>query len=62
MPRGLKIPRGGSKPALHEPPGNVIMAQHQIAICMPEVVERGLADDGVAGDQLVSRHRRHRAL
>jgi hypothetical protein len=38
-------------------PRDVLVAQNQIpALETADVIERGLANDGVAGDQLVGRH------
>jgi hypothetical protein len=60
---GLEDPALGvpERPALaleHEPTADVIVAQNQIAALQgADVIEGGLTDDGVAGDQLVGCHR-----
>jgi hypothetical protein len=53
----LGVPK---RPALtfeHKPAADVTVAENQItALEEADVIERGLANDGITGDQLVSRH------
>jgi hypothetical protein len=62
MPPGLKMPcwvhEGPALAIEHEAVRNDIVAQNQIAaLHAPDVIECGSANDDVASDQLVSRHR-----
>src|SRR5687768_10951993 len=54
----LGVPKWPALTFEHEPAADVMVAQHQVtALHAADVVERGLTNDGVAGDQLVGRHR-----
>jgi hypothetical protein len=53
----LRIHEGPALTFEHEPAGDDLMAENQIAaLDAADVIERGLANDGVAGDQLFGCH------
>jgi hypothetical protein len=51
----LGVPKGPALTFKHEPARDVLMAQNQFAaLHAADVIERGLANDGIAGDHMVA--------